>query len=252
MNFMHASQRARGAARTRAWRWALPALLVLTAPLTANAHWQAGPTLIGGATRIGPTTDRGQIGTGAVIDGLVDGALPQESAWDSSAGAGLMLAYRRGPWAIAGEFNWHFRSDWDLSVPTPSLMTVTNVFTNLERASWLLGADRYWSLGDRWQLVAGLRAGVHVNRLRTDYKERAVIAGGRATIIKSSARQRRFSWGADLGVTRDVGERWELDVRYRYFDSGRMQIRPLADPTIRFETDLEEHLLRFSLRYRFR
>ncbi len=250
MIFLRASQRARSVCRTTSLLlWALAGALP-GQPLQAG-EWLLGPTLAAGATRIGPTPDRGQIGTGTLINGQLDGAIPDQAAWDSSAGAGLMLGWRRGAYTLSGEFNWHFRSDWDLSVPTPSLQTVTNVFTNIERSSWLGGIERRWPIAERWQLAMGVRAGVGTNRFRTDYKERAVTVGGPAVIIKRSSRTGQFNWGVDLSVSRRVGKRWEYGLQYRYFDAGNMRIRPLPDRSIQFQTRLTEHLLRFTLRYRF-
>lgn len=233
----------------------LPTLL-LSLCSVASAHaacgqWQVGPALSVGGTRIGKTPDRGQIGTGVLIDGRRDGALPQEPVWDSSAAAGVELSCQQGHWRLGASFNWHFRNDWDLSVPTPSIATVTNVFTNIERAVYLLNASYVVPLGRAWQLELKAGAGVAASKLRTDYKERLVPGARPAFIRKSSDSERGFAWAMGMGLARQLNPHWQMAVHYQFLDTGAVHIRPVADRGTRFRTNINDHQLRFSLRYSF-
>lgn len=237
-------------------RWSIAVGLFLSSAhatadaTTEPAHWQLAPALMGGMTRVGPTANRNQIGTGMTINGIRDGAFPVRSEWDSGAGAALELGYVRGRLRLSGAFAWHFRSDWDLAAPTPSLATVTNVFTNVERAAWLLGAHYRWPMGSRWQLELGAGGGLVNHKLRTDYKVRAVPGVRAARVEKSSHSERNRALFAQAGVSYGFNPRLEGAVHYRYLDSGSISIRPVAESNARFRTALSDHLIVFSLRYR--
>ncbi|MFK7916032.1 MAG: hypothetical protein AB8B93_19120 [Pseudomonadales bacterium] len=243
--------------------WLLWSPQILAAsPAAADSHWHLAATLMGGATRIGPTPYRGQIGTGVLINGTRDGAFPVRAEWDSGAGAALELSYNRGRLRFTGAFSWQFRNDWDLAAPTPSLATVTNVFTNVERAGYLMGVHYRWPISRRWQLELGVGAGLINHKLRTDYKVRAVPGLRPAQLQKSSGSERNRGLFAQSGLSYHFNPRLQGAIHYRYLNSGAISIMPLAGsrsgsgpgsgPGARFRTTLRDHLMLFSLRYRFR
>lgn len=214
--------------------------------------WHLTPAIMGGATRIGSTRDTGQIGTGALINGMVDGAFDGGATWDSAAGAALELGYAKDRMRYTAAFSWQFRNDWDLAAPTPSLATVTNVFTNIERAAYLVGAHYRVPLGPRWQFEAGLGGGVVVNKLRTDYKIRAAPGISPARLNKNSSSQRTRGLFAQVGFSYRLRARLFGGVHYRYLDTGRVEITPIENESTKFRTRLQDHLLVFSLRYQLR
>ena len=236
------------ARRLRRRSWLVLPLLLPAAGLAAD--WHLGLELSGATTTFDDTPDRGQFGTGAIIDGRVDGAFDFDDRRDTSASVGVSLNVLRSNWIIGGQLLWHFPVDWDVSAPTPSIQTVTNTFTNVERATLLLRIGRFGQLRDRWQWQVALLAGASYQRLTTDYVERAVpgVRPEQFRTVENNGLE--AAWGLELGTKRQLTERWQFGFFYRGLDTGALSVRATADQPATLDSSLFDHQLLLQLSYR--
>ena len=204
--------------------------------------------LVGARSELGNTPDRGQFGTGQVIDGIRDGAFRSGPEADTSAAVGVRLDRYVSERLLVGLMaHWHFPVDWDVAARTPRIQTITNTFTNVERVVVLARVGHRWPLGPRWELQAALAAGAAQLHLDTVYTERAV-PGIRAE--QRSTRQRRqveTAWGLELGVRRSLGRQLALGLSYRYLNSGDLSVRARPGASATISSTLHDHLFAISL-----
>ena len=201
----------------------------------ADSHqWTVGLIVSAGAATIADTDDHDSIGTGDVIAGvvdgqpvdIVDGRLEDEEFDLPVAAIGLTVGRRIGQWNLQLETLWRYRTDWNLTAPTPSIRTVTNVVSNVETASWLVNVsrigqiNRYWS----WQLGAGV--GVVTNKLESLYIEREEPGVSPERVFADDNSSTDLCWNLLAGVRFDFSGPWSFNVNYRYIDLGDLDAGP--------------------------
>ncbi len=203
-------------------------------------------------TSIGEVTiddnDHGDtIGTGQIIGGFVDGALEDDSIDDYTAGAGISIGRRVGYWLGELELMWRYRTDWDLAVATPSIQTITNVFSNVETTSLVFNVARRGVINQNWSWEAGAGAGLVDHDIETDYIERAVPGVSPQRTFKSSSSETDFTYSVFGGVTRALPRDWTLNVRLRYLDMGELSTGRLNGRPGRVTGEAQAVELQFAL-----
>ena len=174
------------------------------------------------------------IGTGAVIGGQIDGALEDDEIDDHTAGVGIAIGRRIGYWNIEAEFIYRYRTDWDIVTSTPSIQTITNVFTNVETNSLMLNIARRGSISQYWSWEVGAGIGIVDKELDSEYIERATPTTPEAK-FKNSSSDTDFSYAAFIGITRDLGGPWTFNSRLRYIDLGELDAGPFPNRTARVD-----------------
>ena len=229
----------------------LPLFLVvgLCAPLCQAelpATWYTAIKASIGEVRIDDVTDNNTIGTGMVINGLVDGALRDEELDDYTAGLGIAVGRRVGRWAIEGEWVYRYRTDFDNAALTPSIGTVTNVFANVQTHSLLLNVIRRGVLSERWSWELGAGLGAVYNDVDADFIERARQVGGADFKVSDSNRSTDVAFNVLAGVVHDLRGPWALNVRYRYITLGDLTAGPFPTRAAVIDGEHRAHELQFS------
>ncbi len=195
-----------------------------------SARWFTAATLSVGAADIHNSSHRNTLGTGQVIGNFVDGKLVHRREVDTVAGIGASLGVTRNRWQLETELLWRVRTDWDLSAPTPSIRTVTNVQTNISNTTLLLNLARRWGDDSRgWQWQAGFGMEVAFNQFESKYKERQIPGERAEQIFKADASSQEFAWNVSIGVARPLSPRWHGRLRYRYMDLGKIAVSGFSD-----------------------
>ena len=228
----------------------LALLLTVTVQQTHFAEgWRARLVLSGGRANIDDITDKGTIGTGEVIGGQIDGQIQESDFDDTAAGFGANVAYNWGAWAVEGELIWRYRTNWDLTIPTPEIRTITNVFSNVETTTALVNVIREGSFGSnsKWRWHAGAGVGVVYNDVEADYIERAVPGETPEFKVKDSNSETDVTWNVLAGVDRPFGNSWTFRIRYRYIDLGDLEVGPFPDRSGVVYGEHTSHELLFGL-----
>ena len=226
------------------------ALAVLASVLAApaeGADWQAAVKLNAGFAAMSGITHRGTLGTGERIGIDIDGELKQRRTKDVTAGAGAGIGRRFGPWLLEAEYVWRYRMDWDAVAPTPTIQAITNIFTNVQTSTLMLNAGRSGPFGAHWLWEAGLGAGAVRNRMRSDYIERAVSGVRPERRFERSDTKTSAAWSLFAGVSRAIGQRWRLGLRYRYIDLGELRAGPFEARPVTLRADHRAHELQLAL-----
>lgn len=235
-----------------------PAATLIVLVMYATPSWAEGDvrwfsavkTSIGSVT-IDNITHRNSIGTGARIGNDVDGQLEDTKFDDSAAGIGLAVGRRIGYWNISAEYVWRYRTDWDVVVTTPSIQTITNVFTNIETNTLVLNVARRGLINQHWSWEVGAGMGFVNNKLESEYIERAVPGITAEQKFRNTSSDTEFSYNVFAGITRDLGGPWTLNVRYRYIDLGAVEAGPFPQRQAKIYGDHSSQELQFSLELDF-
>ncbi len=159
------------------------------------------------------------IGTGEIIIGLIDGRLREGRLDDGVAGVGLRFERDFAKWHLGLALAWRYRTDWDLTAPTPSIRTVTNVFSDVETRSVTVEVGRHWWRGkNRFAIDAG--AGLVRNRIESEFLEREVPGVRGELRFEAKETPRDLAWNLTLSWHRQLNDRWQLGARYRYSNLG--------------------------------
>ena len=138
------------------------------------SRWLVVPKIGVGEVSIENIRHDGTIGTGEIIGGELDGQIREGSVRDHPWGIGGSLVRRFGNWDVEAELMWRFRTDWDIAVATPSIQTITNVFTNIETTTLMFNVIRHGRINRRWSWEAGGGLGWVLTRMDSEYIEREV------------------------------------------------------------------------------
>jgi opacity protein-like surface antigen len=215
--------------------------------IQAEQRWYTAGTLSIGAADLHNSSSRGTLGTGQLINGLVDGQFKHSREVDTVAGIGASFG-RTGPrWSLETETLWRVRTDWDLAAPTPSIRTVTNIHTNINNITLLLNLSRHWGRQGPWQWHVGGGIGVAFNRFETDYKERAIPGESDEVEVQADSRSEQFAWNLSAGVSRQFNNRWQGRLRYRYMDLGNLEVGPFEGRSARVVGRHSVHELQLTL-----
>ena len=218
----------------------LPVLPMLVA--AGEMNWYlAGRTSIG--RMVMSNADHGaSVGTGVLIRGVMDGAFLETTTKDYSNGIGGAVGLDSGPWRLEGELLWRYRSDWDLTAPTPSDGNVTLFRANYGTTTLFLNAMRRGALGRRWFWESGAGVGLVRKTCQSEFTKRGDARGLPSEIlIKDSSTGTEFGWQLLAGVTRQIGEHWSFHIRYRYADFGDLEAGPYGQRSEHVKADLNTH-----------
>lgn len=210
-------------------------------------QWFTAGTLSIGAADLHNSSSRGTLGTGQQIDGFVDGRLKNSQEVDTAAGIGASIGVNRAAWSLEAEVLWRVRTDWDLSAPSPSIRTVTNIQTNVSNTTVLLNLSRRWGNANAWQWQLGGGLGVAFNRFETDYKEREIPGERDEVEITADRRSQQLAWNLSASVSRTLGKRWQGRIRYQYLDLGKIEAGPFVGRNVKVFSRHSTHELQFTL-----
>ena len=228
----------------------LAALALLLADSARSADWQLALKLNAGFAEMADVTHRGTLGTGERIGIDVDGELKKRRTEDATAGAGFGIGRKAGDWLLEAEYVWRYRTDWDATAPTPTIGSITNLFTNVQTQTWMLNAARIGGFSPRWGWEAGVGAGVVLNRMQSDHIERAVSGVRRERRVERTNTRTRLAWNAFAGVNRSIGGQrrpWRMGLRYRYIALGKLHAGPFDGRAAELWADHGAHELQLAL-----
>jgi opacity protein-like surface antigen len=228
------------------------ALVLVTVAFAADAaeiNWYTGIQTSVSRMLMTDNTHGNSIGTGQTIGDVVDGAFTESKVHDWSNGLGATLGLEYGSWRVEAEGIWRYRSDWDLSAATPSIGTVTNVFTNFGTTTVMFNGMRHGHLGGNWNWEAGAGLGVVRKSLDAEYIERAQSRAQPDTIFEDDKTVHDLAWQVFAGVGWQFGEHWSLHTRYRYMDLGDLEAGPFPNRPVRVKGELAAHELTIGFQY---
>ena len=225
-------------------------MLVASFASPAAAEWYVAPFISAGRANIENSDHHGTIGTGSAIDGEVDGALRETTMRDSVAGIGVSVGRGFGNWNADLELTWRYRTDWDLAAATPSIDSVTNVFTNVQTTTVMANVGREFALGDHWTLQGGAGLGFAYYDLNSDYIEREAPGVRERMQFADRSEYAEPCWNIFVDVSRPIGKRWSANVRYRFIDLGGLETGPYPGRDARLTADHTSHELLFRFVYR--
>lgn len=221
------------------------ALLLLLLPMLVTASdlsWYiAGRTSIGRMVMKNADHD-GSVGTGVLIQGVTDGEFLETTKRDYSNGIGGAVGFDRGSWRFESELLWRYRSDWDLTAPTPSTGKVTLFRTNYGTTTLFLNAMRRGAIARQWSWEAGAGIGL----IRKVYESEFYLRGEQRDLptdiqVKDRSTETDFGWQLLAGIRWQFGERWSAHLRYRHADFGDLHAGPFGQRSERVEADLDTH-----------
>ncbi len=218
----------------------------ITFDLSADTLYVAAK-ISGGYATIDDITDKGSIGTGLPVAGIIDGGIVEDDFTDYVYGVGFSIGRRIDYWALEAELIWRYRSDWDLTVPTPAIQTITNIFTNIETTTLLVNAIRRGPINQHWSWEAGAGIGIAHNILESEYIEREVPGVTPELVFKDTSKNNTFTWNLLLGVTRELGGPWTFNARYRYIDFGDLEAGPYPSRNSKVFSTWSSHEVLFSV-----
>ena len=201
----------------------------------------------GGYATTDDITAKGSIGTGLPVNGIIDGNIVENEFTDYVYGVGFSIGRRVDYWAFEAELIWRYRSDWDLTSPTPAIQTITNVFTNIETTTILINAIRRGPINQHWSWEAGAGIGIARNVLESDYIEREVPGVTPELVFKDTSKSVEFTWNVLAGVTRELGGPWTFNARYRYIDFGDLEAGPYPSRNSKVFGTWSSHEVLFSI-----
>ena len=204
-----------------------------------------------GDVQIDSISHGGGIGTGTLINGQIDGQLEDTTFDDYTAGLGVSLGRRMGNWQLETEFVYRYRTDWDLVAPTPSIQTITNVFSNIETNTLMFNVARRGVVSQFWSWELGAGIGLVQNDIEGDYIERRVPGIRPELVFKDDQSDTDFTYNVFAGVTRELGRTLTLNIRYRYIDLGDLEIGPFPNRPARATGEHTAQELQFSIERTF-
>lgn len=215
----------------------------------SDAEWFTSINASFGLATVDNITHRGSIGAGLPIGNDIDGAIKDRETNDFTAGVGLAFGRRMGYWNVSAEYIWRYRTDWDVVVATPSIQTITNVFSNVKSSTLMLNAARRGPISQFWSWELGAGIGLVRNSLESEYIERAVPGVTPEQKFRDNSSDTEFSYNVFAGITRDLGGPWTLNIRYRYIDLGELTAGPFPDRNAKVYGDHSSQELQFSLEW---
>ena len=187
------------------------------------------------------------IGNGSIINGQLDGALEDDAVDDWTAGMGIAFGRRFGYWNLEAEYIWRYRTDWDVVTATPSIQSITNIFSNVETNTLMINLARRGPISEHWSWEAGAGIGWVTNDIESDYIEREVPGVRAQMTFKDDDSTSDFSYSVFAGVTRELGGPWTLNVRARYIDLGELETGPFPSRPGRATADHQSMEVQISI-----
>ena len=83
--------------------------------------------------------------------------------------------------------------------------------------------------------------------MRSDYIERAVSGVRPERRFERSDTKTSAAWSLFAGVSRAIGQRWRLGLRYRYIDLGELRAGPFEARPVTLRADHRAHELQLAL-----
>ncbi|MGK0257893.1 MAG: opacity protein-like surface antigen [Candidatus Azotimanducaceae bacterium] len=216
----------------------------------SDSEWFAAVKLSLGKDNIDNISHGGTIGTGTLINGEIDGQIRDEKIDDYTAGLGFAVGKRIGNWTYEAEYIYRYRTDWDVVTTTPSIQTITNVFSDTQTQTLMFNLIRRGVISQDWSWEFGAGIGLVVNDIEASYIERATTINPEMEFADNS-RDTDFTYNVLAGVTRDLGGPWTLNIRYRYIDLGELKAGPFPSRSARLSADHTSHEVQFALEREF-
>jgi opacity protein-like surface antigen len=229
------------------------AILVASFAVTAQASdaWYYALRTSLASSRIEDTSHGGTIGTGAPMGGDIDGEIRDPNSDDVTGGLGVAFGRRFGSWAVEADLHWRYRTDWDVSIASPSIQTITNVHTNVETTTAFVNWIRSGAFGNTWHWELGAGVGIVYNRLDGEYVEREVPGIRPEMTFDDDDTATEFGWGLLAGLSRPIGSGWRVSAQYRYGNYGEVEIGPFTGRTGSLSADYTAHELVISFEREF-
>ena len=211
----------------------LVVLAILAVETRAAEGWMAGVQ-----TTLAWDTYRqisiSEVGTGTVINGQLDGAVRDPRTEDYTGAVNFTLArYLKPTWRVETSYQYRYRSDWDVALTTPSLQTITNLFSNIRTHTLAASLIYEHTLPHNWRWQAGAGFGWSLHRWESEYLERAVPGIRSEFRSTTDDHSNSFAWHVVMGASRPftgfAGREWHLQFRYRYVDFAKVELGDFRD-----------------------
>lgn len=220
-----------------------------TTAYAAEAFFSPRVTL--GFARIDKITSKGSIGTGEQIGGFTDGRIKEAKVEDVTAGLGAAWGWRFDTWQIDLEAIWRYRTDWDVAIPSPSIRTVTNIFSDVQTTSLMLNLSRRIDLNPRWQAEITAGFGVALNRIDSSYIERERVGVQPEVTFRSGRNEIDTAWTAGASLSRSIGARWRARLGYRFIELGDLRAGSWSPRAGRLYAEHDAQEIVFSIERQF-
>ena len=215
--------------------------------LTSEGRWYTAVKASLGDVTIDDISHFGTIGTGLRIGNDLDGRIKDRQTSDYTTGIGVAVGRRLGDhWTLEGELVWRYRTDWDISATTPSIETITNVFSDVSTTTVVINAIRRGAINQHWSWEIGAGVGVVYNDIAASYLERATPSVPEFK-VRDNATETGFTFNVLGGVVRDLPGAWSLNIRWRYVELGDLSAGPFATRPARVSAEHSAHEVQFSV-----
>ena len=162
------------------------------------------------------------VGTGQIIEGQIDGRLREGRIDDVVAGISAGIERPWGNYVFGVDVSFRYRTDWDLTAPTPSIQSITNIFSDVQATSAMLTVGRTWQRGSS-RITIGAGAGPVFSRVESEYLEREVPGVRGQLRFEAEAHRVDFSWAGFAKWSYPLSQHWEIGLGYRYSDLGTLR-----------------------------
>src|SRR5262245_48624551 len=205
-----------------------------------SSDWIVRAGIIPALVKLEGYTTNGTVGTGQPIPagpfaGKPDGFLLDENGDDVTATIELGAGREFGPWALLLGYQYRYRTDLDVVAYTASLDRPSqfhcNISTHVVDLNLIRRFEPVWSL--RPFLGAGL--GLAINTSDSKFIVRELPGVAPETTTHDDTTTTEPSWNVQVGVTKDLGTKWNLELRYRFVTLGKAKNGPY--PTSRAEIE---------------
>jgi len=185
------------------------------------------------------------VGTGQIIEGQIDGRLREGRIDDVVAGISAGIERPWGNYVLGVDVSFRYRTDWDLTAPTPSIQSITNIFSDVQATSAIVTIGRTWQRGAN-RITIGGGAGPVFSRVESEYLEREVPGVRGQLRFQAEAHRVDFSWAGFAKWSYALGQRWEIGLGYRYADLGTLRTNDFDLRPGQFSTKHTSHDLVLS------
>jgi opacity protein-like surface antigen len=208
-----------------------------------SSEWFLRGGVVAGFVTLEGYTTNGTVGTGAPIPGgpyagLPDGFLLDDEGDDVSATLEVGVGRNVGAWAVSLGYQYRYRTDLDVLAFTASLGRPSQFHNNVETHVVDVNLLRRFD-ASLWSMrpFVGAGVGVAMNASDSEFIVRELPGVFAESTTRDENTTTELSWNVQVGATRAFGDRWELELRYRFVTLGTVENGPYPGSPAEIETE---------------